>query len=81
MRETVWHGSQKLVDLPDGSVRARYQVASTTDIKSWVLGWGAHCEVIRPSSFQAEIAAEGRAMAELYTGRVRTLGPLTRKAG
>jgi predicted DNA-binding transcriptional regulator YafY len=67
--ETGWHPSQSLQPQADGSVVMRLRVASTTEIKHWVLGWGAACEVIAPEDFRSEIGAELEAMAQLYRPR------------
>lgn len=66
VKETVWHPSQKAEDLPDGSVRLRLLVAEPIELKHWVLGWGATCEVVSPPSFRAGLAAETAAMAAAY---------------
>jgi predicted DNA-binding transcriptional regulator YafY len=66
IHETGWHPSQSLQQLADGRVAMRLRVASTTEIKHWVLGWGAACEVIAPEEFRREIESELGAMAQLY---------------
>lgn len=66
LRETGWHPSQSLQEQADGTVVMRLRVASTTEIKHWVLGWGAACEVIAPEDFKRQIEAELEAMAKLY---------------
>ena len=67
--ETGWHPSQSLQQKANGNVVMRLRVASTTEIKHWVLGWGAACEVIAPEDFRNEIGAELEAMAQLYRPR------------
>src|SRR5438309_7300313 len=67
VKETTWHESQEAEDLPDGSVRVRLVVAEPTELKHWVLGWGAACEVISPQGFREELAREAAAMAGIYS--------------
>ena len=52
--------------LDDGRVRLCLRVASTLEIKHWVHGWGAACEVIRPASLRRDIDEDARAMVQLY---------------
>jgi predicted DNA-binding transcriptional regulator YafY len=66
VRETVWHPSQRLEDLPDGGVRLRLLVSEPTEIRHWILGWGRTCTVEAPDSLRESIAEEAAAMAEAY---------------
>ncbi len=68
VKETVWHPSQKLDQLADGRVRMRVLVSSLIEIRPWVLGWGADCQVLRPVEFAREIASVADAMATMYSG-------------
>jgi predicted DNA-binding transcriptional regulator YafY len=67
VKETTWHESQVAEDLPDGSVRVQLVVAEPTELKHWVLGWGASCEVVSPETFREEVAQEAAAMAGIYS--------------
>jgi predicted DNA-binding transcriptional regulator YafY len=64
--ETLWHPSQELEPNGDGSVRARFRLSSTVEIKSWVLGFGANAVVLEPASLRAEITAEIARMLDSY---------------
>jgi predicted DNA-binding transcriptional regulator YafY len=66
VRETRWHPSQALRQLPDGDLVMRLRIGSTTEIKNWVLGWGAACEVLAPAEFRQEMEGELEAMARVY---------------
>ena len=66
VRETVWHPSQRLEELPDGGVRLRLLVSEPAEIRHWILGWGRACLVEAPASLREEIAAEAAAMARTY---------------
>lgn len=73
VKESIWHRSQRIEDLPDGSCLFTVRVGHTLELKPWVRQWGAAVEVVAPPEFRAEIAAEIAALAELY-GRDAT-GP------
>lgn len=66
VRERVWHPSQELVELPDGSLRLTLNVVNDWALKSWVLGFGALATVTAPEDLAAEITAELRAALEKY---------------
>jgi predicted DNA-binding transcriptional regulator YafY len=70
VRETIWHQSQKRINLPDGRCEVRITVGSTLEVKPFIRQWGADCEVVAPPQLRAEIAADMRAAAELYQSQV-----------
>lgn len=66
IKESTWHHSQRIEDLPDGSCLFTVYVGSTMELKPWVRQWGADVEVISPSKFREEMAEEVRMMAKGY---------------
>ena len=64
--ETRWHPSQELEEQADGSLVWRGEVAGTREIRIWIMGWGAHAEVLEPESLRDDVAAELRRAAALY---------------
>jgi predicted DNA-binding transcriptional regulator YafY len=68
VRETTWHPSQQIVRDPerDGFIQLHVDVADTTDLKPWIRGWGAACEVLEPVSLRQELAGEARQLARAY---------------
>ncbi|HWQ11345.1 MAG TPA: WYL domain-containing protein [Roseiflexaceae bacterium] len=66
VKESVWHHSQRIEDLPDGACLFTVRVGSTLELKPWVRQWGSAVSVIGPPEFRDEIAAEVREMARLY---------------
>ena len=64
-----WHASQVLTKQRDSSLRARFRLSSTIEIKSWILSFGANASVIEPESLCAEIAAEIEQMLKVYQGQ------------
>lgn len=66
VKESVWHPSQRIEDLPDGSCLFTVRVGSTLEFKPWVRQWGSAVNVISPDVFRDEIVAEVCAMARQY---------------
>jgi proteasome accessory factor B len=61
-----WHRSQQVTEHADGSVVLSYTVKGTTEMTSWILGWGANAEVLEPGALRDEIAAAAAAVVRLY---------------
>lgn len=66
VRETNWHESQVIEDLPDGSCQMRIAVGSAQEMKPWIRQWGPDCVVVSPPSLRAEIAEDMRRAGEGY---------------
>lgn len=66
IKESTWHHSQRIEELPDGSCLFTVRVGSTLEFKPWVRQWGSAVQVVAPEAFRAEMAAEVRAMACAY---------------
>ena len=65
--ERQWHKSQKIRPLADGNVELAMQVGLAPDLESWILGWGAHAEVLEPEALRAKIRESARRMAGRYS--------------
>jgi predicted DNA-binding transcriptional regulator YafY len=66
VKETCWHPSQRVEDLPDGGCILRVYLAEPTEILYWVRCWGPQVEVIEPVAMRERLAAEAAATAKLY---------------
>jgi predicted DNA-binding transcriptional regulator YafY len=66
VKESVWHHSQRIADLPDGGCELLLLVGGTREIRSWVLGWGADVEVLAPVTLRDDVMAHARGMVALY---------------
>jgi proteasome accessory factor B len=62
IRRRLWHPSQKLRAVA-GGVELTMDVRGTTELVSWILGFGAKVEVLAPTELRAEIAREAEALA------------------
>ena len=56
IRESYWHPSQRLEDLPAGGVRMDVSLPSLLEITPWIRGWGPEAVVISPPELRAELA-------------------------
>jgi predicted DNA-binding transcriptional regulator YafY len=65
VRETRWHPSQTLTDTPEGLVWEA-DIGDITEIRPWIRGWGADCEVLDPAALRDEMIAEATRLNRLY---------------
>src|SRR5689334_773237 len=52
------HETQKLATLPNGALRLSMTVGDTTELASWVLGWGRKATVVEPEALARDVATE-----------------------
>jgi len=50
--ERIWHESQKITRLPNGSLEIAFQVAGLDEIKRWILSFGPECQVLEPEKLR-----------------------------
>ena len=70
IQERVWHPSQSVASLADGSVRLSLDVCTDAALRSWILGFGPAARVQAPEHLVSAIAD---AMLEAR-GRYETSG-------
>jgi len=70
--ESTWHASQRLTRQDDGSIIAEFDLTSTVEIKSWILSFGRHAEVLEPEGLREEMVDEADSMRSRYGGRGKT---------
>lgn len=66
VKESLWHRSQVVADLPDSGCEISLKLGGTREIRSWILGWGADVEVLAPAALREEVAEHARRMVGLY---------------
>jgi predicted DNA-binding transcriptional regulator YafY len=66
VQEAVWHPSQVVAELPDGSLDWRASVAGTVEIRLWILSWGEDVEVVSPAALRDDVAASHARAAARY---------------
>jgi predicted DNA-binding transcriptional regulator YafY len=75
VRESIWHSSQQIEGLPDGSCIFAVQVGSTMEITPWIRQWGADVEVLAPADLRTAIMEELREQLALYQLDTTTSSP------
>ncbi len=68
VKETVWHPSQVLEDLPDGGCRLVLRVGSTLEMTPWIRGWGPDVEVLEPADLRVQMKGWAERLNEMYKG-------------
>ena len=66
IKEKVWHESQKMETLEDGSIFFEAEVAGTEEIKFWIMSWGSKAMVLEPRSLRDEVRREIKTMMGGY---------------
>ena len=66
VRESVWHSSQRIEDLPNGSCLFTVHIGSALELKPWIRQWGADVEVLAPQDLREAIIRELREQLTLY---------------
>jgi proteasome accessory factor B len=72
VKESVWHPSQQLEDLPDGGVVMTLYVGSILEIAPWVRSWGADVEVLEPKSLREALRQQAILLTKIYQPRRRS---------
>lgn len=66
VRESVWHRSQQIAELPDGRLELTVTVAGIVEIRPWILSWGDAVEVLEPAALRESVANAVRGAAARY---------------
>ena len=66
VKETIWHQSQQLTELPDGSCLLTLKVGSTLEMTPWIRGWGPDVEVLEPVELRAQFEEWAKELGEMY---------------
>ena len=69
IKEVRWHPTQRIEDLPDGSILFTVTVSGTEEIKSWILSYGHQAEVVSPETLKEEIVMVAEKMCQRYQQR------------
>lgn len=66
VRESHWHPSQRVEDLPDGGCVLTLEIGHTLELEPWIRSWGPAVEVLEPESLRRSIASQAFATAAMY---------------
>lgn len=54
VKESVWHPSQIITDLPNGGCRLKMKVGSMLEITPWIRSWGPDVDVLEPMELREQ---------------------------
>jgi predicted DNA-binding transcriptional regulator YafY len=66
VKESIWHISQTIEDLPDGGCIMTVRVGSVLEMTPWIRGWGVDVEVLQPDSLRNEFKIWAKEMDRMY---------------
>jgi len=66
VKESVWHPSQILTDLPEGGCLLNLQVGSLLEITPWIRSWGPDVEVIGPPELRERFCSWSKQLYGIY---------------
>jgi proteasome accessory factor B len=66
VKESIWHTSQVIEDLPDGGCIMTVQVGSVLEMTPWIRGWGVDVEVLQPDSLRNEFKGWAKELDRIY---------------
>lgn len=67
VKESVWHPSQKVEDLEDGSCLVTLRVGSILEVTPWIRSWGPDVEVLEPEGLRNTFRKYAQKLAEIYS--------------
>ncbi len=70
-----WHPTQRFHRVEGGGVEMTMEVRGTTELVSWVLGFGDKADVIESPALRDAVAREARNVAARSAARLRFVGP------
>lgn len=66
VRDRQYTPSDVHVELPDGRMMLKFKCSDLTEVRPWVLGWGANVEVIKPAALRRDIIESINRAAQQY---------------
>jgi len=66
VKESTWHLSQSIEDLPDGGCIMNLQLGSMLEITPWIRSWGPDVEVLEPETLRGEFVGYSRRLVKMY---------------
>jgi proteasome accessory factor B len=66
VQERQWHASQEVKKLAGGECEVTLELASLSEVESWVLSWGGHCTVLEPLELVERVRKSAHAILAKY---------------
>lgn len=79
VQEKRWHATQQFFEQPDGSVILELMIDDLNMLKSWILGYGPHAEVLEPQELRDEILKDAELTAAQYRLKPPKPHPMKRR--
>ena len=79
IRDRLWHPSQKFRDLPDGRLEMSMRVADTSEVRRWILSYGADAEVVEPAVLREMLRQGAEAVAGKLAAERKPAAPIAAK--
>lgn len=70
VKESLWHASQVVEDVPGGGCILTLKVGDTLEITPWIRSWGSSCEVLAPIALRKAMEDEVARLALRYASFV-----------
>jgi len=78
--EHSWHESQRIEACEDGGVELVMQVGGTSELRGWILSFGAGAEVLEPSGLREAVAQDLKStLARYESSEPERVGPRERE--
>lgn len=66
VKESLWHPSQVIEDLPDGGCILTVRVGSVLEMTPWVRSWGSDVEVLAPQKLREQMVETAQSLLKTY---------------
>ncbi len=66
VKESIWHPSQIITDLPDGGCLLKLKIGSLMEITPWIRSWGPDAEVIAPVELRERFCTWTKQLYAMY---------------
>jgi predicted DNA-binding transcriptional regulator YafY len=66
VRERVWHSSQRVKDLPGGSLEITMQLSSLEEVERWILGFAGHARAVWPPELIERMRRSAAELTRIY---------------
>lgn len=66
VKETRWHRSEQVAELPNGWLEWRARIAEPKEMLPWIRGWGSDVEVVEPIKLRDAVIQEAIQMMKMY---------------
>jgi proteasome accessory factor B len=75
VKETTWHQSPQLQDLPHGDCIMTLKVGSALEMTPWIRGWGPDVEVLEPAELREQFKNWAKELGAMYNKPLMESGP------